>query len=365
MKNYKTFIPLLFGCLCFSWFYSSCISEINFDLDGEELIVVSGVITNSTDEQFVLVTQTSSFIQNIDTLLVTGTVYKDGEPLMDMERDNFNRLVMPPGFTLEVGSSYHVEITTPDNEILRSRPQVVQPKLGVDTMFFRIEERFDGYNINDQPINNQYVVAYAQVSVPDSIDGPLYYRWTADESWSFFEVPDPGMPNRLDHVCYLTADIDEHPSTILTTRNLKSNSIAVEVARRVLDPSFLYRHYFNANAHSIDSTAYEYYAKADRLISNAGTLYDEVPALLTGNVYKVDKEDEQVMGYVEFSIVNTSRLRIENFEIGINQFNQCMTRNPCNPPIGTPGDTTTWYCMCYDCAHVFGFETLNKPSYWE
>lgn len=365
MKNYKTFLPLLLGCFVLSFFQSSCISEINFNIDGEELIVVSGVITNLSEEQFVLVTQTSSFIQEIDTLEVSGTVFKDGEPLLDMERDIYNRLVMPAGFTLEVGSSYFVEITLPDNEVLRSRPQVVQPALGVDTMFFQMEERFDGYNINGTPINNLYVVAYTQVSAPDSTTEPVYYRWTADESWSFYEVPDPARPDRVDHVCYLTTSIDEHPSTILTTRNLKSSSISVEVARRVLDPSFLYKHYFNAYAHAIDSTAYEFYSKADRLISNSGTLYDEVPALLRGNVYKVGKEEEVIMGYVEFSMVTTSRLPIENFEIGVNQFNQCQSRTPCNPPIPVPGDTTTWYCMCYDCAHVFGFETLNKPSYWD
>ncbi len=341
MKNF-IYILLLFALSM------GCLTEINFD-DGSEATIISGVITNSQDERSIFVTRSKGIDPEYRLLEAPGVIYKNGELEVELIQQKAGVLSVPPSFKVEAGATYYVEITTQNNQTYQSRPQEVPAKRRTDSLSFEIVQRQIGININGETIDQFFVEVFAHILIPEQED-TLYYKWQVDESWNF--ISDSAT-------CYLTKNVSETPVVIQTSLGLPKGLLAIQITSEEADIDFFYKHYFNVYLHSIDEELYTYYEKVQRLTENTGTLYDEVPAPIKGNVFLSSGEDEFVAGNIEFSLVDTLRLPIKNEDLEIRLFNVCETDEPCIilPDIVPP-------CVCRDCRKRPGFGTL-KPYYWE
>ncbi len=80
------------------------------------------------------------------------------------------------------------------------------------------------------------------------------------------------------------------------------------IAKRIVDISFLSRHYFTVRQLSISKDAYDYWRKVRELLNNTGSVFDSPPAPIQGNLYNVNNPDEVVLGYFEVGKAKVSRI---------------------------------------------------------
>lgn len=339
--------------LAILFFSTACLTEIQFDYSDEEAVVISGVITNSMDERTIFVNHSKGIEAEVSKINATGAIYKNGELDVELIPLREGELVAPIWFKVEEGATYHVEITTKDQQIYQSIPQIVPQRMRTDSLAFILSQKQKGFNNLGVPINIWLVDVYAYINIPAQSQD-RYYKWHIDESWSF---------ESEQATCYLRKSVKENPVTVISSKEVEKGLIPIRIASVELDQSFFYKHYFNAYLHSIDEASFDYYRKVHRLTNNTGSLYDEIPAPIKGNIFLSKGKTETVVGNIEFSLSDTLRLPIENEDIEIQLFNVCKTGSPCPPPPPPPEPIPP--CVCRNCVALFGIGSLVKPIYWE
>jgi hypothetical protein len=80
------------------------------------------------------------------------------------------------------------------------------------------------------------------------------------------------------------------------------------VAKRLVDQSFLNRHFFNVRQLSISKDAFEYWRRVRELVNNTGSVFDSPPAQIKGNLYNVNDSEEVVLGYFEVATAKVTRI---------------------------------------------------------
>lgn len=340
---------------------------LEFDIDIEEdFVLIGGVVSNSPDERTITISRGRGIdTREFEPINARGKIYRDGQFWDQLAVQGVGRLYVPFTLKLEVGRSYEIEITTPENEVFRSRPQIVQAPLKMDSLSFGLDRRVTGTNFSGLPRYERFVDIYAHIDLAGSAER-RYYRWQVDGAFSFVEASQPANPNNVPSICYLRHFVDENPSTVLSSEGLAAGEQRKLVSSRVIDESFLFRHIINVYMHSLDQESFDYYDRAIRLTQSTGTIYDEVPAPLSGNVIKTEGKAETVLGHIDFSLVDTMRISLDKGKLGVPINNVCATPTPCpqRPPL--PGGVIEpIFCKCYDCDLALPNASLFPPFYWD
>lgn len=338
----------MIGC-----FLLGCISEIDIARRGEERLVIGGVISNSPGERSIFVQKTNG----LDSLAVptkaSGVIFRDGAVWANFATPQTGELELPAEFQLESGRSYQVEITTSDGRSFQSIPQIVQAPAKPDSLSFHITTRSTPQN--DGTTDFSWVVQLlAHFTLSEQELATSYYRWQIDNAWAFRDW--------RDTVCYLQESVRDFESIIFSGSKVLPGAQQVIVATRPLGDPFLETYYFNTYLHSIDSSTYSYYDRSQRLTQNQGAIFDDVPALIEGNIREIGENGSSVsaIGYIEFSLADTTRLRINRGDFTF------QLADPCENWRCNPNDTV---CLCEDCGKWFmakeNIETETPPSFWE
>ena len=344
----KVFILALISVL-----FCGCISEIDFDLEGESRIVIDGVISNSPGERFIRIRRTSGFDSLYSPVASTGRIIRNGEVWEELIPTSDGILALRSDLLIEAENTYYVEVETEEGKRYRSQEQMVQPLFEVDSLSFDIvpaEIRDDNGNTRD----TRLVRFFAHMNIPDVGREGLYFKWQFDNIYAF--------KDRRDIICHLEDELTRFPATLIRGRDLQAGQVKVFLASAELDRDFLVRYNVNTELHTVDQSTYNFYENANRLVSNEGAIFDELPGLLKGNISLVGEESEEdiVLGFVEFSLADTTRLPIRRDDFTFQLQDDCETAD-CPPaaPDGSPAP-----CACADCGDFFGRETEIPPSYW-
>lgn len=348
--------------------FTACVDPIEFTQDlNSEYVLINGVISNSPGERTIKVSRglgidTREFIP----LNVRGNIYRDGQLWDQLAVQGIGELYVPFTLKLEEGRSYEIEIITSDNEIYRSKPQIVQPKGEIKSLSFQTERRFSGTNFSGLPKSDIFVDLFSHIDLPGP-EETRYYRWQVDGTFSFIEVARQGFGSDPIQTCYVSHFVEENPTTVLSSEGLSSGEVRHLVNTRIADGSFLFKHVLNVYLHTVDRETFEYYDRAIRLATGAGNLYDEIPAPLQGNVNKTTGDSETVLGYIDFSLSDTMRISLAKGELGVSISNVCETLTPCpvrpTPPGGGLPDPL--YCKCWDCNLALPNSSLIPPFFWD
>lgn len=347
---------------------ASCVTQLENPLDLEPQLVISGIFNNSDGQRQLSVLLVEDLDGQGQRLEATGSIYKDGQLSVELIKNATGELELPAGYKIEEGAEYYVEVVTNGNQVYRSIPQVVQPKLGVDNITYEVTEDIQQQRFSRTPaIIRSTIKFFANVNLPSPEVEKRYYRFVVDESWDFHESPES------DTICYLYTQIEDFPASLLTNASnlLQTGDVRKAVAIRAFDNSFAETHYFNLYSHSLDPRTFEFYAKSERLTSGTGTIYDEVPGPFRGNISNTGDPEEVVLGWIEFFVADTLRLRLQGDDLRADnltvptQCNQTGETGPCPPQIPPPGGGPPPPCQCKDCQIVLGEDALNPPFYWE
>lgn len=207
-----------------------------------------------------------------------------------------------------------------------------------------------------------------------------FYKWTFAETWEFrYPYDSQYIINRVCWKSNLSADIN-----ILSTSSLEESKvvrqpltfITKESDRLIIKYSILVRQY------SLSEEEFIYRENIRRTSFDAGGLYDAIPGALEGNIMRIDKPSEQVLGFFGVSAVSEKRIFIENVLVRFPDFYAYCTRDTILQEDYEPNAygsnvyilseylepeqpavyIITTHGECLDCSMI---GTAIKPDYWD
>lgn len=299
LSRFLLFLPLL-----------GCLTPIDFSVPiAGGQIVVSGQVSTIADQSTIQLGTTAdterlpiplsgAFITLHDDMggsfLYAEDLTKPGNYLLE------NAVVVP-------GRTYHVEITLPNDHVYESKGEKMPEAAFLDSVYYEIvNEDFtneEGF-VSPQP----FIKLYANSSLPEA-DEPLFLRWRTEETFLLTPTDFPDPFGSVPPPCFVTKNADPQNVELFDGSTLATTKITGNlIATRLMDWSFLEKHYFTVHQSSLTEEAYDYWRKIGILASQVGSIFDTPPAEITGNITSRTDPSEKVLGY--FQAVNQSYKRL-------------------------------------------------------
>lgn len=310
-----------FGLMCVLLAFNSCVERIDFKLDkpDRERLIVSGLLTDLDEPQIVYLSVTTS--NSREPLMTEDSIYVlDDKPrpypaaevqLVDITSGNTWRYEQTKpgqyelhGFLHQSSDARYVLEIASGSWLYKSEPQAIPEVIGSDELSLSFERT----RLNDNPEAAQVVIR-TEATLPDQV-GDYYLRWAVDEAyfWDLTFFPNPF--NTPPPLCVVFGFPEPERITLVNGDQLNAPGAKTTqiLAKKLVDQSFLSRHYFNVRQLSISKNAYEYWRRVRELVNNSGSVFDTPPAPIKGNLYSVHDPDELVLGYFEVSKAKLTRI---------------------------------------------------------
>jgi hypothetical protein len=296
----------------------SCVEKIDFPLNrGVEKLIVSGQINNLNEAQIIYLSETTSanreplssgnyFVINDLPRPLQGAsvnvISSDGG-MISFQETKPGQYEFGTSLGLKSGVDYQVEISF-EGRTYRSTAESLNPVIGTDELSYTFERGI----FKDQP-ETAFISIISTVQLPEQV-GDYYLRWDVDEVyfWDLTFFPNPF--NTPPPLCFVFDYPDPERITLLNgdLLNRPGGTSSQILAERIIDESFLSRHYFNVRQTSISKSSYEYWRKVRELVNNTGSVFDTPPAPIRGNIRNVNDPDEVVLGNFEVANVKLTRI---------------------------------------------------------
>ncbi|TFV96135.1 DUF4249 domain-containing protein [Algoriphagus kandeliae] len=361
MNNWRRFSILAMIFLVFN----SCVDQISFPLDrGVEKLIVYGQLSNLDEDKFVFLSETTSadreplfagqylVLNDLPRPVTTAQVFVVNT---DNQRYLLNQIepgkyMLPRNVEIREDVSYFVEILI-DGRVYRSEPEQMPQVVGEDELGYT----FSRGNFEGAP-ETAFISIVSDVQLPTA-DIPYFLRWDVDEAyyWNLTFFPNPF--NRAPPDCYVFGFPDPERITLFNGENAPASGQGGSqiVAERIVDESFLSRHYFNVRQVSTTRGSHDYWRRIRELVNNSGSVFDTPPAPVRGNVKNISDPDEVVLGY--FEVVRVSQNRIYTTRADVPFFiPEVCTYDPARPLDKYPR-------TCLRCSE-FPNSTTQTPHWW-
>lgn len=238
------------------------------------------------------------------------------------------------------------------------------------------------------------------LSTYDPTGKSRYYRWGFTETWQFHAA----YESKLEYYPAVNAILGRNTPIYTCWRTEQATSIrqgssAQQAQDRLVDfpalilsaraERFTIRYSALVSQYAETPQEYAYYELLRKNTEAVGGVNDPLPVQLTGNVHRLDKAAEPVLGYVGAHTVQQKRLFIDVQDLNLpagwaftSAYPECIMRlfkagvnkpgfipieyyyDPMNPPSNPNG--TPDFCFystdaCVDCRER---GTISKPSFW-
>lgn len=320
MRYFYIFILLLF---------SSCIERINFPVERVPgIVVIDGTLSNEDGLQEVRVGLTAASARVPIPVSDAQVRLYDGQGNFENYVRDFTKegtyILQGERLKGEIGKTYFVEVELANGETYRSRPErmLEQQAILEDIYYdFSIEKESNGQGI---VFENLFINAYIDVDMSQA-DSSFFLKWDVEEVFLLTPTDFPDPFGYIPPPCFVykytsAADLnlfDGFQNKVERLQRLK-------VGRQLVDWTFREKHYFTVRQRSMNQEAFEYWEKADNLLSSVGNIFDIPPAPLPGNLYNVNDPDEEVLGYFDVSSTSLKRFRTFRNDIPIDQILECL-----------------------------------------
>lgn len=348
----KLLFHLLFLCICiFSW---QCVDQISLKIDGSPRnVVVDGLLTDSLMDHVIKIRYSAALGVGNDNIL---------EPLpgasvtvIDNENARFKFLETRPGFyNLKMkgiaGKSYYLEIVLADGKKIKSDPQLLTPAPPIGKIVTEVkDETF--INASGNVSVDTRLILKMNVDLNGATGSP-YLRWRAEGEYEFREAYPMALSTK---VCYVKNNVDLSNLRIFDSKNISGRFIKDEpFINTPLDYRFANQYCFHVLQYSISEKEYIYWKRVRSITTLDGSLFDNPPGKVIGNLYYTDSKTENVVGY--FSVNGLQSMRFFANPQSLNQIDiepKCRFRFNSTPSRD-----------CLDCLTI-DESTLVKPSYWQ
>ena len=332
---------------------TACTEVIDLDTGRpRQQLVIFGRVTDGLAGNEVRVSLTS--VEGLEPEPVDNAqvwLIEDGEILAEYtERSpGFYRLNLPQD-SARTGRVYHIRVRAPGGSVYESTPTVMPAQVAIDSLYFeqgRLEEV-----VNEAGITVERRLA--NFKVDSEIVNPgqdFFLKWHLIEAYGFQErirvTPIPRVP------CFITNEISGQQVRLFNGAKLRvPRIIGQPMSRVVIDRKFAFDYYFSVIQTTIDRDTHLYYERLNAVSSTQGSIFDQPPAPLPGNITNIDDPEEEVLGYFEVVRADTSRIRVRNTDL---EFRVLLPCPQANFRIEGP--------ECTECL-VLTNSSLQRPYYW-
>lgn len=349
MKKALIYILLAISLGCIETF------EPNFELDTSG-IVITGIITDLDPVQVEIskpvFTRNVKF-RNVERVSGASVILYDDqgnqEELVEKKKGYYEGAAKGV-----VGRKYHINVYLPDNSLITSPPQILNPCPSIDSIsieqvrfmktFGNVEIDFKGLNLN------------LEMNSSDTLS--RYYKWTIGGTYRRYSAFDV---YRQEPPCYVT--IPAHFNFILG-QSVYNNSNFLSKKLKFITPNGTYAegHSVEVTQYALNKEAYNYWKKIDDQQSNVGSVFDPPPAQIETNLSYTDDRDNFIIGFFEVSSAKKTRIFIRPTDFpGVTKLHTTDLNALCSAPAGIIGfEPPRW---CNDCS-LLKNSTKTKPSYW-
>jgi hypothetical protein len=289
----------IFSRFWFAFILAGCLTPIDFPTERVgNALVVSGQISTLQERSTIQLGRTAATdrvpipVSGASVVLEVST----GESYQYEEDLTTRGIYILSGITGIAGNTYYIRIRLGDDEVYESVAEKMPESAGeISSRFETVwEEYADAEGII---LLRPFVKLYANAVLPDG--DASYFKWNAEETFLLSPTDFPDPFGNVPPSCYVTQSADPQRIPLLNTGEVKAASVESFVASRLIDWSFNERHYFTTYQSSLTREAFEYWRKVNILVNQVGSIFDTPPAQINGNIFNVNKPNEEVLGYFQ------------------------------------------------------------------
>ncbi len=287
---------------------SGCVAPFEPEIHKyENLLVVDGAVSNIPGSVYVKLSKTSSYDNRTENPINSASV-----TLID-DLDNRIPFINPapgkylppdPDYAGQIGRSYKILIETVDGISCESVFEELKEPVQLGEVKY-VFTRHDGDGEWDLEI---------QVDVKNANNLNDYFYWEYAETWEF-EVPYTSPYEPDARVCYRTFK----PPVFLinSTENLSQKQLLNYPLYPIdVNSNRLYIKYsVLVTQHTLSEQTYMYYRDLKEINENRGSLFDNSPITLIGNIRNLTNSRQPVLGNIQVSGAVNKRIFIENSDI--------------------------------------------------
>lgn len=370
---------------------SSCIKHYEPEISGSDAVkfVITGQVNRGDNIQRINISKTSSLSES-KYLPVTGCKVKilddKGNIYEAIDQKDGNYITVIPESKLAIGSSFKVEINTPEGINIVSDFDQIHDCPDVDTVYYILDSLPSG----NPTIYTKGIQFYTNLNAENT--NSHNFRWEAIETYEYhssFPIEwyyDGTLhhilpPDHSKSVCWRTAPVKD--VFTLTTQNLtenKYNMYPFHFVDNVSLPRLLYGYSLLIRQYAISEAAFTYWEKLRINSNEQGGLYEKQPLVIKGNMHNITNPDQKVLGFFGAATVKSKRIFVKKVENLPLEYQSVCTAEGEEPRRGgLKGIPTTFYpaylyatdygfsmiildSKCYDCTLAGG--SVNKPDFW-
>ena len=319
MKNcWLTFIILLVFMI------SSCVEPISINPEqASGVMVVDGAITTEPGPYTVRISKSFS-IGKFSNEKVTGArvVISDnkGNEAILSEVDSGVYKTLKNEIQGTVDNKYTLTITTAEGKVYHSLPEMLTATPAIDSIHYKLKEEIN-YIGNYAENIRTYFQMYVDVKDPAGVEN--YYRWESTRIMEF-ESDLPTYPPEIDpppdppECCYLCYLYNYEQNNIALASDLfadgqEMKNIPVTRVGNGFENIFSFR----VRQYSLSARAYDFLNRLRDQQENVGGVFDTPPGSIRGNVFNVNDQSEQVLGYFMASAVARKTIVVPRFRYAV------------------------------------------------
>jgi len=334
----------------------SCVDPIPFTAENTGRVVISGTLTQENREHYVNVSLSNSFggrpapISGATVQVIGG----DGSVGRYREIEPGRYALAPESLRVLIGQSYQVRVVLPNGKAYQSSPEQMPLPRSIETVRFEVNIR-DESSAADVISESAFIDLFIDTELRTN-GRQSYLRWDVEEAWNFQDLICSGLDKA--EVCYYTAETPTITMPLFHSEDPNQEVLRnFKVFERRPFPTiqFNFRHYFSVRQYSISKEAYSYWEQINLVSNPQGTIFDVLPAAVTGNVRNIEDEDELVLGYFEVSSVSIARTSTLPEQLA--PFEVFPT---CSPFVPLTQENFGICCWC----NTMDAPRIDRPEYW-
>ena len=280
---------------------SSCLSPLDFlvEIKGG-VLVVTGQISTISDQNIIQLGITANIEQlpfpesgaSIQLYDNVGKVYLYEEDFQNLSTYYLRNV------SGVAGRTYYIQIDLSGGESYKSLPEklpepAVQESVSYDIVRKELTDKEGAVVFED------YIELFSNSKLL-STKNPTYLKWGVEEAFLLSPTDFPDIFGVIPDPCFVVQNADPQRIILLNGSEVSVTSINnILVATRVIDWSFLERHYFTIYQSSITKESYDYWRKVNIVANQVGTIFDTPPATIIGNMVSEGNPKEKALGYFQ------------------------------------------------------------------
>jgi hypothetical protein len=290
----------------------SCIDPYNVNLEeGEQLLTIEGFITTDPGPHQIKLTRTDTYGSVFEGLIrpvrQAQVNVRDSEGLVtfltEIEPGIYET---PEDFTAKLGLSYTLQIRLQDGREYTSFPEKVNQVAPIDNVSIRSVELATESRLETR-VGVQLIAEFK-----DPGDQTNFYYWRTTPG-AFVLVANPELytnppthptdprgpaPKQCCAICYLVESNRIQNFSLASDEDFNGLDTRLPVAF-IEDNGLRFKDTYRAEIKQlgISQNAHRYLRLVDQQLSITGSVFDQPPANIRGNIISLDDPDETVLGY--------------------------------------------------------------------